>query len=114
MTLGEVVAEEQLVVALLPRLSGVIEGGRDAAGDVGEQIPRIQHLRADLFGGEKLQQLLDFVENLHGPIAVSDATPVEGLGVYLWHEQGHAGGVEITWADADHHPPLAELRIEEV
>ena len=55
-------------------------------------------------------------ENTECPLwfhAVSDATPVEALGVYLWHEQGHAGGVEITWANADHHPPLAELLIED-
>ena len=55
-------------------------------------------------------------ENTECPLwfhAVSDAAPVEALGVYLWHEQGHAGGVEITWANADHHPPLAELRIED-
>ena len=55
-------------------------------------------------------------ENTECPLwfhTVSDTTPVEALGVYLWHEQGHAGGVEITWANADHHPPLAELRIED-
>uniref|UniRef100_UPI0022E5860B hypothetical protein n=1 Tax=Kocuria marina TaxID=223184 RepID=UPI0022E5860B len=37
----------------------------------------------------------------------------EALGVYLWHEQGHTAGVEITWADADNHPFRDDLRIEE-
>ncbi|MFI7585098.1 hypothetical protein ACH9DO_15080 [Kocuria sp. M1N1S27] len=45
--------------------------------------------------------------------AVSDTSHAEALGVYLWHEHGHAGGVAITWANADHHRSLDDLRIEE-
>lgn len=45
--------------------------------------------------------------------AVSDTSEAEALGVYLWHEQGHADGVEITWVNADQHPSLEDLRIEQ-
>lgn len=45
--------------------------------------------------------------------AVSDTSRAEALAVYLWHEQGHSGGVEITWTDSDNHPSLDNLRIED-